>query len=104
MALRPGLSLEEVAVIAQVPRNHLLPRDGEVWVMVTRTDRNRVAGLSLTCGYSDSVVGSCKVSNPREHTAFVDRAEFDGLKLGRSITAVLAALCQPAGVVPDGDG
>ena len=104
VALRPGLSLEAVSVIAQVPREYLLPRDGEVWVMVTRTDRHRVAGLTLTCGYSDSGLGSCRVSSPREHTVFVDRAAFDGLRVGRSITAVLATLCQPAGIVPERDG
>ena len=104
LALRTGLSLEEVSVIAQVPREYLLPRDGEVLVLMTRADRHRVVQLSLACGYSASGLGSCRVLVPREHTVFVDRTQFDSLKLGRSIAAVLATLCQPEEIVAEADG
>ena len=104
LALRPGLSLEEVASVTRNFREWLVPAHGELLVSPWAKGGHRVASLQLVCGYADGKLGDCRASVPRDHTQFIESRQYEKLRLGEPLGGVLSALCQPERTEVASDG
>jgi hypothetical protein len=104
VALRPGLSLDEVAVLTKNPREWLVPVRGKVFVMASAVAGRRVASMALSCGYSEEKLQTCTVAGRRAHKNFIERSGYERIQIGQSIGSVLAAFCLPEQVEMAADG
>jgi hypothetical protein len=104
LALRPGLSLEQVATVTNTPQQELLPTAGQLLVFALAKGGHRFASVSLTCAYANDKLGECRALLPRSHTQSIEPAAYKKVSVGDPLGVVLAALCQPerVEVAPDG--
>jgi hypothetical protein len=104
VALRPGLSLDEVAVVTRTPREWLVPARGQVFVMASAVAGRRVASLALTCGFSEEKLQTCTLSGRRTHRNFIERSAYEKVQVGQTMTSLLEAFCHPEQVEVAADG